>query len=338
MILHTQAPGRASLIGDPSDRYHGKAIGLSLRDLAARVTLYESPRLAILPGPRDHLVFQNRQALVEATFHQGFYGCSGLLKATIAAFDGYCQEHGIRLDDRNFTLEYTTDLPVRAALGGATALVTAAMRALTSFYGVTVPAPTLPTLIHRAVANHLGAWTHLSDSVPQVYEGAVFMDFGRERLEALGYGAYEVLPPEHLPPLFVAYLDAPASAPELAPHDDLQSLVRRRDPKVTDAMETLADYAQEAHDLLTAGRGHEIGVLLDASYDLCAKLLPIRDGDRRLVQTGRDAGVHVKLAGSGGGVIGLMDGDPDQLARLRDGYERLGARFLALYAAPEQAA
>jgi glucuronokinase len=80
--------------------------------------------------------------------------------------------------------------------------------------------------------------------------------------------------------------------------------------------------------LITAGRGSEIGPLMDANFDLRARLCQISAGNQRLVNTGRNLGAHVKFCGSGGAVVGLYDGDPERLERLRNAYSEFGAGFI----------
>jgi glucuronokinase len=327
MIIRTQASGRAGLIGNPSDGYFGKTISLILRNFSARVTLYESPRLVIMPGRRDNLEFDSREALVDDVNLNGYYGGIRLIKATIKTFSDYCRDLGIHLDRRNFTIEYETNIPVRVGLAGSSGIITATMRALMSFYGVQVAKAQLPNLILSVETDELGISAGLQDRVIQVYEGVVFMDFARELIEKQGFGRYESLPIESLPPLFVAYHDRYAEGTEVT-HNDLRSRFNRGDPEVRDAMIEFADYAQQVRDLLLAGRGEEIGALMDANYDLRSKIVEISPGNRRLVETGRELGTHVKFSGSGGAVIGMYDGDPDRLARLRRAYNEFDAKVI----------
>ncbi len=53
MIVETHAHARAGLIGNPSDGYYGKTISVIVRNFAARVALWESPELEIIPDQRD---------------------------------------------------------------------------------------------------------------------------------------------------------------------------------------------------------------------------------------------------------------------------------------------
>lgn len=327
MILHSQAFARAGLIGNPSDGYFGKTISLSVRNFRAHVAIYETPRLGIKPGPRDAVEFAGRDELVEDVRLNGYYGGIRLIKAAIKVFSDHCREGGIALPPRNFTVEYDTNIPVRVGLAGSSGIITATMRALMVFYEVDIPRPVLPNLILRVETDELGIGAGLQDRVIQVYEGVVFMDFNEELLTSAGHGRYESLPPEHLPPLFVAFHDQLSEGTEVT-HNDLRSRWRRGVPEVREAMKTWAGLAQEARDLIVAGHGVEIGPLLDANFDLRARLIPISEGNLRLVHTGRELGAHVKFCGSGGAVIGQYDGDPERFERIRQAYEAFGARVL----------
>jgi glucuronokinase len=326
-MIQTTAYARAGLIGNPSDGYFGKTISFIIRNYRARVTLYESPRLAILPQRSDRLEFRDFADLSADVRLHGYYGGVRLIKAAIKRFGDHCAASGMRLD-RTFSVEYETDIPVRVGLAGSSAIITATMRALMQFYGVDIPQPVLPGLILSVELDELKIGAGLQDRVIQVYEGVVFMDFDRERMARDGYGRYEVMDPRALPPLFVAYHDSLAEGTELT-HNDLRSRYNRGESEVLDGIKHWADLAQQARDLILAGRGAEIGPLMDANFDLRARLLTISPGNRRLVETGRTLGASVKFAGSGGAVVGCYDGDPERLERLAAAYAAIGAKLIA---------
>ena len=327
MIIRTKAYARAGLIGNPSDGYFGKTISFIVRNFAAEVTCYESPRVAIIPGRRDHLVFDTRQALVEDVSLNGYYGGIRLIKATIKAFSDYCAVHEIALADKNFTLEYKTNVPVRVGLAGSSAIITSTMRALMAFYEVEIHKPELPNLILSVETNELGIGAGLQDRVVQVYEGTVFMDFDQTQIESRGYGTYLDVDSSKLPPLYVAFHDNLSEGTEIF-HNDLRSRFDRGEKAVVDGMKQFASYAQESYELINAGRGTEIGSLMDANFDLRASLSRISEGNYRLVNAGRKFGANVKFAGSGGAVVGVYDGDPERLGRIKDEYESMGAILL----------
>lgn len=324
MIIQTQAHARVGLIGNPSDGYFGKTISVICRNFAARVTLYESPRLTITPHESDRSSFQGIGDLINDVQRNGYYGGLRLIKAAIKRFHDYCNERGIELPPRNFTIEYHTDIPVRVGLAGSSAIVTAAIKALMRFYGVEVEKPLLPNLVLSVELDELGIGAGLQDRVIQVYEGAVFMDFDRRLFETRGYGAYEPLDPAKLPPLFAAARPRLAEGTEV-PHNDLRGRFNRGEKQVLDAIDRFAALAQEARGLINGGRGEEIGPLMDENFDLRARIMHISEGNHQLVQTGRKLGASVKFAGSGGAVIGTYDGDPDRYQRLVEAYRGIDA-------------
>ena len=264
--------------------------------------------------------------LLEDVRQHGYYGGVRLIKAAIKRFGDHCAGVGVRID-RNFTIEYETDIPVRVGLAGSSAIITAAMRALMEFFGVEIPKPVLPGIILGVELDELKIGAGLQDRVAQVYEGVVFMDFDKERMARDGHGLYEPIDPARLPPLFVAYHDSLAEGTEVT-HNDLRSRYSRGEPQVLDGIRRWAELAQQARDLIVAGGGPRIGPLMDANFDLRADLIPISPGNRRLVETGRELGAAVNFAGSGGAVVGCYDGDPDRLARLAAAYAEMGAKLI----------
>ena len=325
MIIQTHAFARAGLIGNPSDGYFGKTISIICRNYSADVSCYESPRLMITPRRRDLLEFDSVDALVEDVRLNGYYGGIRLVKAAIRRVSAYCRQQDIRLDERNFSIEYETDIPVRVGLAGSSAIITATMRALMSFYGVQIGNEVLPNLVLSVELDELGIGAGLQDRVIQAFEGAVFMDFDRSTMDKQGYGLYEPLDPSQLPPLFVAHHDRLAEGTEVT-HNDLRVRFDRGDREVVDAMTQFADYAQQARDLIVTGKGDQIGPLLDANFDLRSRLCQISQGNRQLVKIGRRLDTAVKFAGSGGAVIGIYDGDKARLKALTNAYAEVGAR------------
>jgi glucuronokinase len=325
-MIQTRAYARAGLIGNPSDGYFGKTISFIIRNFSATVTVYESPRLTILPQRSDRLEFANFGELLEDVQLHGYYGGIRLIKAAIKRFGDYCAKIGAPIT-RNFSIEYHTDIPIRVGLAGSSAIVTATMRALMEFFAVTIPQPVLPGLILSVELDELKIGAGLQDRVIQVYEGVVFMDFERERMARDGFGLYEPMDARHLPPLFVVYHDTLAEGTEVT-HNDLRSRYNRGEPQVLAGIKRWAELAQQARDLIVAARGREIGPLMDANFDLRANLIPISPGNRALVETGRRLGAAVKFAGSGGAVVGCYDGDPERLQRLAAAYQDLGAKLI----------
>src|ERR1700682_5246194 len=138
-FIETYSYARAGFLGNPSDGYFGKTISFAFSDLRARVVLYASARLEIKPSKADLPVFENLDDLYRTTRWRGYYGGIRIIQALVVRFMDYCREQGITLPNRNFTIEYESTIPQRLGLGGSSAIITAALRALRQYFEVKVP-------------------------------------------------------------------------------------------------------------------------------------------------------------------------------------------------------
>lgn len=316
MAVESTAYARAGLIGNPSDGYFGKTISFVVRNFAAKVSLYESPEIEIVPSFQDRSKYASMAELVEDVEMNGYYGGIRLMKAAVRRFYDYCNENRIRLPNRNFSIRYRSTIPRRLGLAGSSALVTATMRCILEFYDVEIPQPELPSLILSVETDELGISAGLQDRVIQVYEGCVFMDFSRDLMERQGHGDYRSLDPGLLPNLFIAYHEDLGEGSETV-HNNVRQRWQQGDPEVVAAMRDFAGYAQEVHDLLVAGRGREIGPLLDSNFDRRRAIFNLDPRNVEMVERARSVGAHAKFAGSGGAIVGVYE-DPSMYGRLTE--------------------
>ncbi len=322
MIIRSKSHPRAGLVGNPSDGYFGKTISFIVRNFEAEVVLYETPELKILPAKRDESVFGSISELAEDVRQFGYYGGIRLLKATVKRFYDYCRDNSIELDERNFTLRYSSNIPPQVGMAGSSAIITACLRALMTFYGVTIPKPVQPNLILSVENDELKIPAGLQDRVIQAYEGLVYMDFDRETIDRQGHGDYQELDPALLPPLYIAYTTQLSEGTEVF-HNDIRGRFERGDRETVEAMAFWADLAQQTRDLLVAGKGGEIGPLLDANFDRRREVYRMSDGNIRMVEAARSVGATAKFTGSGGAIVGTY-GDEATFDRLVDTLTPLG--------------
>jgi len=144
------------------------------------------------------------------------------------------------------------------------------------------------------------------------------MDFDRALLESRGYGHYEPIDPDLLPPLFIAYRTALAEGSEVF-HNNIRDRWLRGDPEVVQAMKYFASYAEEVRTLLVAGRGPEIGPWLDRNFDRRRSIYNIDPANVEMVMRARSVGATAKFAGSGGAIVGTYE-DEAMYRRLLDVY------------------
>lgn len=328
MIIRTTSYPRAGIIGNPSDGYFGKTISACFKGFQASIEMWESPSLELLPSRRDHSVFESIHQLHQDVRQHGYYGGFRLLKATIKVFYDYCLRYGIQLDDRKFTLRYSSDVPSRVGLAGSSAIITACARALMAFYGVSIPRHLLANLVLSVENNELGIPSGLQDRVAQAYQGVVFMDFDRKYLESRGYGEYTLLDASMLPPLYVAYRDDLSEGTEVF-HNDLRARWNAGEKQVVDAMAFWADLTVQFREAMLKGDCKALHQLMDANFDKRASLYDVGDGNRELVATARSVGASANFAGSGGAIVGMYDGD-EGFAKLETAFKPKGIRVLKL--------
>lgn len=308
MHIETYAYGRAGLLGNPSDGYFGKTISLLVRNFRARVIIYPSARLEIKPGKADLPVFESLDDLYDSTRWRGYYGGFRIIVALLVRLSDYCRENGIALPNRNFTLEYESTVPLRLGMGGSSAIITAALRALIQYYGLHIPLEVQPNLVLETETKELGVAAGLQDRVIQTYEGLVYMDFARETMETRGHGVYEQLDPALLKDVYVAYRTSLSEGTEVF-HNNVRERWRNQDPEVVQAMQTWASYAESGRAALLQGDRTELHRLINANFDLRAKLYKLDSGNLEMIHLARATGASANFAGSGGAIVGLYEGE-----------------------------
>ena len=326
MLINTSAYSRVGLIGNPSDGYYGKTISIILKNFGAKVTIFESPKINIIPNERDVSSFGSMDELINDVKKSGYYGGVRLIKATIKIFGEYCEENKINLEKKNFTVEYRTNIPRQVGLGGSSAIITAALRALMKFYDVEIPNPVQANLILSVESKELGITAGLQDRVIQVYEGVVYMDFNKEIIEKQGYGIYEPLDPNLLPPLYVAYRTKLSEVSSIF-HGSIKDRFNRGNKDIIDAMKIFAALAEKAKNCILEKDYKLLDELINENFDLRTKIYPISSANMEMVRCARSCGASAKFTGSGGSIIGIYK-DENMYEKLKNELRKIGAVIL----------
>ncbi|MBN2245451.1 MAG: GHMP kinase [Candidatus Aminicenantes bacterium] len=323
MTIACHAYARAGLLGNPSDGYFGKIIAVSVKNFSARVSLNESLDLWIKPSEHDASTYPDIQALVEHLNQYGYYGGIRLIKAAIKKFWDYCKTHKLPLNKKNFTLRYSSDIPRQLGLGGSSAIITAAIKALIQFYSINIPQEILPSLILNAELEELGINAGFMDRVIQVYEGCMYMDLDQKIIDRKGHGLYERFDPNLLPPLYLAYKPSlgKVSGKVL---NDIRLGWDRKDPFVIKTLARIAEIAAVGKKALTDKNYDLFFSLMNENFDLRSRIMKISPGNLEMIKTARNCGVSAKFAGSGGAVIGMYNHE-DTFERLKKELDKIGA-------------
>lgn len=326
MIVESQAYARAGLLGNPSDKYFGKAISISIKNFSARVSLRHSPDLQIEAQGQDLNIYKDIHEFAERIDRYGYYGGERLIKAAIRKFYEYCLSQNISLKSKNFTVGYESDIPRQVGLGGSSAIVTATLKALMEFYGVSIPIEYLPNLILEAELGELGISAGFQDRVIQVYEGCVFMNLEAKVIQDRGHGIYERLDLKLLPDLYLAYkpILGKVSGKVL---NEIDEGFEKQDPFVIKTLNQIAELAEEGKRALLQGNKERLFDLMNENFDLRRKIMTISEGNLEMIRTLRGCGASAKFAGSGGSIIGIYKSEETYIRLVRE-LEKLQAKVI----------
>jgi glucuronokinase len=329
LLIRKKAYARAALIGNPSDGYFGRTIALLVRNFWAEVTLYEWDQIELILSQEDRSRFDSIGGLAQDVRLHGYYGGIRLVKATIKRFCEYCRTQRIALHEKNFSIRYQSTIPRQLGLAGSSAIIVATLRCLIEFYAVEIPRETLPSLALSVETEELGIAAGLQDRVIQVYEGLVYMDFARERMQTFGglpCGVYEPLEPGLLPALYLAFR-ADASEPTEVVHNNLRNRFLHGEAAVLDAMRRLAELTVEGRAALLARDSLRLASLVDQNFELRRSICRIAIPHLRMVEVARACGASAHFAGSGGAILGTYP-DETVFARLERELGQIGCRVI----------
>jgi glucuronokinase len=308
MIIETYSYPRAAVIGNPSDGYFGKTIAFVFSNFIAKVQLYQTPEIEIRPDRLDLTSFNSIKELVEDVNFAGYYGGMRLIKGIIKVFYQYCEKNEIKIEDRNFTIRYSSNIPLRLGLAGSSAIITACLKALTIFYNVKIPEPIFANLVLSVEKDELGIAAGLQDRVAQAFEAPVFMNFDREIMKNQGYGIYERINTENFPLFYIAYRRNLSEGTEVV-HNNLKARFEIGDPEVLQAMQRWAEITEEFKIALNEGNFKKMNELMNENFDLRRKTVLISKGNIEMVELARSVGASSKFTGSGGAIIGICEDD-----------------------------
>lgn len=308
MAIEMRTFARAGLLGNPSDGYFGKIIALTVKNFSAHVFLEASSKLKILPSSQDEHVYESLDSLVAGTNQFGYYGGARLLKAAIKKFSDYCRLQSIELEDKNFSICYETTIPRQLGLGGSSAIITAAIKALMKFYDVEIPMEVQPSLILEAEREELGINAGYMDRVVQVYEGCMYMDLDQKLIKEKGHGFYERIDLSLLPDFYLAYKPDLGKVSGRVLHD-IRKGYESGDRHTISTLKRLADIAEEGKTALEQGEKNRFFDLMNLNFDLRSKIMFISDTNKEFIQEARRCGASAKFAGSGGSIIGMYLGE-----------------------------
>lgn len=326
------APARVGLLGNPSDGYGGRTLGLAVPRFQATVEVEPAEHLEIVENDDDRPRWSSVGDLIHRVDRHGYGTGPQLLAATVRTLADVANSVGHPGFERlGCVVRYRTTIPRSVGLAGSSALVVATIRALGELTALELPPEVLASVALRVETEQLGITAGLQDRVVQAMGGLVAMNFGETEVDArfgVSHGQYHHLDPSPLPPLYVAYRDQ-AAEPSDGYHRRLRQRFEDGDATVRDTLHHLAGLAVEGEAALRWHDGERFAGLLAENMNLRRLLGPLPEAQLALVDAAERAGSPATFAGSGGAVTGAFT-DEEHLARIRAEMEPLEADVVVL--------
>ena len=320
------APGRAGLLGNPSDMYGGTVISFAI-PRRAYVAIQPAPRLRLLAldarldltveSPDDLRLVAAPSALAAARMNPDALAEArrttylNVLKAVVAAQD---------MRHAQVELRCWSEVPPGAGLSSSSALLVAALHATNAWLDRKVPLHHFAETAREIEFSRMGITCGFQDFYATTFGGLICMDFrGKENWRGPTVDPLATVEPlletDTELPFVLAHTGRQRDSGET--HRPLRSRWVEGDPDVRAAMHVLGTIARKAKRDVLEGNWPAVGTAMNAAHRRIAAVGgsgPVVDA---LTERTIRLGAHgAKLAGAGlGGTIVALHDDPGWLAR-----------------------
>lgn len=289
--LVVSAPGRAGVIGNPTDMYGGSVISCSV-GMRAVVTVTEAAELLLATGGETCRV-RGRADLRPQ---------NDLFDIARAVLDY------LHLPPLRCRIEYDTDIPLRSGLAGSTALVVAILQAILAWQGEEDHRYRIAERARYVELNYLKVVCGYQDAYMCTFGGLNYMDFRGKQFyreaEAELFATIEPLA-GYVPelPFVLGFTGVQHSSG--AVHKPLRERWLEGETEVVRSYERITELARRGKKALLMVDWPQLGRLMNENHSIQRDLGGSGEANERLIAAALEAGaLGAKLAGAGhGGTI-----------------------------------
>jgi galactokinase/mevalonate kinase-like predicted kinase len=314
--LVCSAPGRAGIIGNPTDMYGGAVLSCSM-GMRARVSIASAPGL----------VLETRGEECEIAGRSDLHPRGDRFDVARAVLDY------LHLPLLNCRVQYESEIPLRSGMAGSTALVVALLNALLVWQGEEANLYRLAERARYVELNYLKVVCGYQDAYMCTFGGLNYMDFrGKQfyrRAEAELFATIEPLA-VHVPylPFILGYTGVQHASS--AVHKPLRERWLDGEASVVRGYERISELSRMGKKAVILGDWTLLGRLMNENHSIQRELGGSGESNERLIGAALEAGaLGAKLAGAGdGGTIIALWPWPDSTP-LEDALHQEGA--MAIY-------
>lgn len=303
--IEASAPGRAGIIGNPTDMYGGSVISCSVKGRAYCSLSASHELLVDVSGSAINLSDIRQLALDGSRFD--------IVKAAVRALE-------IDPADGGFSVSVWTEIPEQAGLAGSTAMLTCVVACLLDYLGLGLDRYELAEVIHSIEADVMRTTCGYQDHYMSVFGGLNYMDFRcKEWMRQTPDEPYATVEPlvgeiENLP-MILAHTGVKRFSGGV--HKTLRDRWLEGEQKVVDAYIRIGELCRMGKKALLRGDWKELGCLMNENHAIQRDLGGSGESNEALIQAALANGAYgAKLAGAGGGgtIIAVAE-DPARIAK-----------------------
>lgn len=286
--LRVTAPGRAGIVGNPTDMYGGAVMCCSV-PMRAWVEMVPGKQLVLESGD-ERMIIQNLDDLRPRGDR------FDLARSVLRYF---------KLPDIKATITFGTDIPMQSGLAGSTALLVATTRAVFAWLGQHPHRYLVAETSRFIELNYQEIVCGYQDAYMTTFGGLNYMDFRGKQyyrsLETELFGTVEVLS-EIVPtlPFVLAYTGIRHHSGEV--HKPLRERWLDGEPEVVNAYSRITELAAHGKRALLKTDWDELAACMNENHAIQRSLGGSGEHNEILIQAAlKAAAPAAKLAGAGGG-------------------------------------
>ncbi len=291
------APGRAGIIGNPTDMYGGAVLSCSV-GLRARVAIDMAAESAA------ELVLETRGEQCRIARREDLQPRGDRFDVARAVLD-YLHSVDRKQPPLTCRVEYESEIPLRSGMAGSTALVVALLQALLVWRGEQTNPYHLAERARYIELNNLKVVCGYQDAYMCTFGGLNYMDFrGKQfyrRAEAELFATVEPLA-AHVAGLPFVLAFTGVQHASSAVHKPIRERWLEGEPSVVAGYRRITEIARTGKKALLQGDWSLLGALMSENHAIQRDLGGSGESNERLIAAALEAGAPgAKLAGAGDG-------------------------------------
>jgi len=304
IVAVASSPGRAGVLGNPSDMYGGSVISCSIPERAYCI-MSRSPA-CLVALEQDPVEFRSRSEME-------------LCGDNLDIFRAVCQYFELDPKELPYRFDLHTDIPVSAGLSGSTSLLVCVLACLLQARGERASAHEIAEMSRRIEGGIMHLVCGFQDAYMSAFGGLNYLDFrGKEKLLGAPDEPYATVEPLGRWTGELPFVLAHSGVKRVSGtvHRPIRERWLAGEPEVVRAYERVAQLARLGKMAMLSGDWDTVAALMNENHAIQRSLGGSGEVNERLIRVALENGaIAAKLAGAGhGGTIIALTFDPGRTA------------------------